>query len=221
MDWIHIERDIQGYTETEKKALALLREGKSHFQIAFKLHVSFEHAREIVFDIRKKESLIMGKLTDQQRADIYQAWKDGTTQKELAQKYGVCNQAISQLIKKMNTQKPEPVELEDVENGIPNTPLMPQRKPAQINQEFEASIEQMVEDVKKKSAIEVKNAENAEKKSVIAKIPECVKRACDQRIKDLDEEISIRSARIEDLKYEVEQFADELRQIRAWRDSQL
>ena len=199
MDWIHIERDIQGYTETEKKALALLREGKSHFQIAFKLHVSFEHAREIVFDIRKKESLIMGKLTDQQRAEIYQAWKDGTTQKELAQKYGVCNQAISQLIKKMNTQKPAPVELEDVENGIPNTPLMSQR---------------MIENTEK-------NAAKAEKKSAIAKIPECVKRACDQRIKDLDEEISIRSARIEDLKYEVEQFAEELRQIRAWRDSQL
>ena len=207
VDWIHIERDIQGYTETEKKALALLREGKSHFQIAFKLHVSFEHAREIVFDIRKKESLIMGKLTDQQRADIYQAWKDGTTQKKLAQKYGVCNQAISQLIKKMNTQKPAPVELEDVENGIPNTPLMPQRKPAQINQEFESSIEQMVEDVKKKSAI--------------AKIPECVKRACDQRIKDLDEEISIRSQRVLDLKEEIDIFSDELRQIRAWRDSQL
>lgn len=214
MDWIHIERDIQGYTETEKNALTLLNEGKNYFHIAYKLHVSFERARDIVFSIRKKESLIMGKLTDQQRAEIYQAWKDGTTQKELAQQYGVCNQAISQLIKKMNAQKPASVELEDVENGIPNTPLMPQRKPAQINQEFEASIEQMVEDVKKKSAVEVK-------KSAIAKIPECVKRACDQRIKDLDEEISIRSARIEDLKYEVEQFAEELRQIRAWRDSQL
>ena len=163
----------------------------------------------------------MGKLTDQQRAEIYQAWKDGTTQKELAKQYGVCNQAISQLIKKMNTQKPAPGELEDIENGIPNTPLMPQRKPAQINQEFEENIEQMVEDVKKKSAIKVKNAENAEKKSAIAKIPECVKRACDQRIKDLDEEISIRSQRVLELKEEIEIFSEELRQIRAWRDSQL
>ena len=131
----------------------------------------------------------MGKLTDQQRADIYQAWKDGTTQKELAQKYGVCNQAISQLIKKMNTQKPAPVELEDVENGIPNTPLIPQRKPAQINQEFEAAVTDMIENTEK-------NAANAEKKSNIVKIPECFKRACDQLIKDLDEEISIRSQRV-------------------------
>ena len=221
MDWIHIERDIQGYTETEKKALALLNEGKSHYQIAFKLHVSFEHAREIVFDIRKKESLIMGKLTDQQKAEIYQKWKDGQAPKALATEYNVSDQSIYNLVNKMNAQNSAPAELEDVENGIPNTPLMPQRKPAQINEEFESSIEQMVEDVKKKSAIEVKNAENAEKKSKIAKIPECVKRACDQRIQDLDEEISIRSQRVLELKEEIEIFSDELRQIRAWRDSQL
>lgn len=214
MDWIHIERDIQGYTETEKNALALLNEGKNYFHIAYKLHVSFERARDIVFSIRKKESLIMGKLTDQQRAEIYQKWKDGQAPKALAEEYSVSDQSIYNLVNKMNAQKPAPVELEDVENGIPNTPLMPQRKPAQINQEFEAKVKEMIENTEK-------NAANAEKKSAIAKIQECVKRACDQRIKDLDEEISIRSARIEDLKYEVEQFAEELRQIRAWRDSQL
>ena len=95
MDWIPIGAcDIQAYTENEKAALALLNEGKNHFHIAHKLHVSFERAREIVFDIRTKESLIMGKLTDQQRAEIYQKWKDGQTPKELAKEYSVSDQSI-------------------------------------------------------------------------------------------------------------------------------
>ena len=85
MDWIPIGAcDIQAYTENEKAALAILNDGKSYFHIAYKLHVSFERAREIVYDIRKKESLIMGKLTDQQRAEIYQKWKDGQTPTGLA-----------------------------------------------------------------------------------------------------------------------------------------
>ena len=65
-----------------------------------------------------------GKLTNQQRAAIYQAWKDGTSQSDLGKEYGISASAISQIIKKMNTQKTEDPKLEDVENGIPNTPLI-------------------------------------------------------------------------------------------------
>ena len=108
MDWIPIgECDIQSYTETEKAALALLNEGKNYFTIASKLRCSFESAREIVFAIRKKESLIMGKLTNTQRAAIFQAWKDGTTPKELAKQYGVSDQAIYNLINKMTKDPPQ------------------------------------------------------------------------------------------------------------------
>ena len=93
--WISIgECDIQTYTATEKEALAILNEGKNYFHIAYRLHVSFERAREIVFSIRKKESLIMGKLTNTQRAAIFHAWKDGTTPKELAKQYGVSVKSI-------------------------------------------------------------------------------------------------------------------------------
>lgn len=146
VDWIPIGAcDIQAYTENEKAALAILNDGKSYFHIAYKLHVSFERARDIVFSIRKKESLIMGKLTDQQRAEIYQKWKDGQTPKELAKQYGVSDQAIYNLVNKLNTQKPEPAELEDVENGIPNTPLVPQK----------------FENADKNTAIAEKNSENA------------------------------------------------------------
>lgn len=127
MDWIHIEPDIQPYTEQEKIALDILNQGKHYFCISSRLHISFEKARDLVFSIRKKESIIMGKLNDAQRAEIYHAWQDGISMSELAKQYGVSASAICQMLSKMNrTGIAEPEQLEDCENGIPNTPLVPQ-----------------------------------------------------------------------------------------------
>ena len=187
MDWIPIGAcDIQAYTENEKAALAILNDGKSYFHIAYKLHVSFERAREIVFSIRKKESLIMGKLTDQQRAEIYQKWKDGQTPKELAKEYSVSDQSIYNLVNKLNAQKPEPAELEDVENGIPNTPLLPQK----------------FENADKNTAIAEKNSENAEE----WRLPIVVQDAVNRYIRDVSDEIEMRERRICDLNEELKTY---------------
>lgn len=126
----------------------------------------------------------MGKLTDQQRADIYQAWKDGTAQKDLAQQYGVCYQAINQLIKKMNAKKPEPAELEDVENGIPNTPLVP----AEIEKEI--------------SAIAEEKSENAD----AWRLPIVVQDAVNRYIHDIEDEIEMRERRILELQEELDTY---------------
>ena len=190
MDWIPIgECDIQAYTATEKEALSILNEGKNYFHIAYRLHVSFERAREIVFNIRKKESLIMGKLTNTQRAAIFQAWKDGTTQKELAKQYGVSEQAIYNLVKKMKNQPPP--ELEDVENGIPNTPLVP----AEIEKEI--------------SAIAEEKSENADEKSTNAdawRLPTVVQDAVNRYIHDIEDEIEMRERRILELQEELDNY---------------
>lgn len=202
MDWIPIGAcDIQAYTENEKAALALLNEGKNHFHIAHKLHVSFERAREIVFSIRKKECLILGKLSDQERKALFAGWKLGKSMSELANEYGVSVSAVSQIVKKMNTQ-PAPVELEDVENGIPNTPLLPQkkeRKAAQINQEFDAAITEMIENADKNTAIAEKNSTNAEE----WRLPIVVQDAVNRYIRDVSDEIEMRERRICDLNEEL------------------
>ena len=183
MDWIPIgECDIQAYTATEKEALAILNEGKNYFHIAYRLHVSFEREREIVFSIRKKESLIMGKLTNTQRAAIFQAWKDGTTPKELAKQYGVSDQAIYNLINKMTKDPPQ--ELEDVENGIPNTPLVP----AEIEKEI--------------SAIAEEKSENAD----AWRLPIVVQDAVNRYIHDIEDEIEMRERRILELQEELDTY---------------
>ena len=121
----------------------------------------------------------MGKLTDQQRAEIYQKWKDGQTPKELAKQYGVSDQAIYNLVNKMNTQQ-APVELEDVENGIPNTPLTSEK-------------------IDKESANAEKSSENAEE----WRLPIVVQDAVNRYIRDVSDEIEMRERRISDLNEEL------------------
>lgn len=215
MDWIPIgECDIQAYTATEKAALEILNEGKNFFHISYRLHVSFERAREIVFSIRKKESIIMGKLTNTQRAAIFQAWKDGTTPKELAKQYGVSDQAIYNLVKKMAKEPQQ--ELEDVENGIPNTPLVP----AEIEKEISAIAEEKSkpgiispEDVQFASAVNAMIAQSrsadAEKKSANEeawRLPKVVQDAVTRYIHDIEDEIEMRERRILELQEELDTY---------------
>lgn len=240
MDWIPIgEYDIQAYTPEEKIALAVLQDGKNFFQVASRLHVSFERARDIVFSIRKKESIIMGKLSNTERAAIYQAWKDGQSQTDLAKHYNVSIPAISKLLKKLNAadqsirsaELPKPSceaariaayneqrvkeELEDCENGIPNTPLVPQkqeRKAAQINPEFDAAVTEMIENTNKNSAIAEKNSTNAEPDT----LPVYITDALAERISSLSLEIEEREQRIAELQAEIEDYQFEREKIAAW-----
>ena len=193
MDWIHIEPEIQGYTITEKAALSMLNDGKNYFQIAAKMRISFESAKEIVFSIRRKESIRMAKLTNTQRAAIFQAWKDGTSQTKLAEQYGVSNNTICKLIKKMNAAAPK---LEDVENGIPNTPL------TSVNAD-------------EKSEIADENSTNAEQE----KIPHVIWVALDDQVSAINWEIEQREQRIAELKEELVQLEDKRYAIEQWLEA--
>lgn len=129
---------------------------------------------EAIYEIRKMEAIRMGKLTNQQRAAIYQAWKDGTTQKELAKQYGVCAQAISQLCAK----------LAKAEQKIMQPAAEDKPKPGIINPEFDAAVNEMIAEVKAEKA-EQKSV-NAETEKSSADIPDYVLYAVDCRIADLE-----------------------------------
>ena len=193
MDWIHIEPEIQGYTITEKAALSMLNDGKNYFQIAAKLRISFESAKEIIYDIRRKESIRMARLTNTERAAIYQAWKDGTTQTKLAEQYGVSNNTICKLIKKMNACQEAAPNLEDVENGIPTTPLT--------------------------SANAEEKSEIAEENSANDKIPHVIWVALDDQVSAINWEIEQREQRIAELKEELVQLEDKRYAIEQWLEA--
>lgn len=220
VDWIPIgDFDIQAYTATEKAALEILNEGKNYFHIAYRLHVSFERAREIVFSIRKKESIIMGKLSNTERAAIYQAWKDGTSQADLARQYGVSKVTLCNLIKKLTAAEKSLTEakplasknLEDCENGIPNMPLVQQKK-VQINPAFDSAVNEMI--AESKSADAEEKSANAEPE----KLPVYITDALAEHISSLSLEIETREQRIAELQAEIEDYQFEREKIAAWME---
>lgn len=170
--------------------------------IRMKTRLGDNRIAEAIYEIRKMEAIRMGKLTNQQRAAIYQAWKDGTTQKELAKQYGVCAQAISQLCAKL--AKAEQEIMQPVAEDKP--------KPGIINPEFDAAVDAMI--AESKSA-------DAEEPGAIAepdKLPPVVRRAIDDQISEYEFQICERDSRIEELKEEIAEFRKDIDALREWKE---
>ena len=139
----------------------------------------------------------MGKLTNTQRAAIYQAWKDGTAPKDLAKQYGVSDQSIYNLVNKLNKAEKE----------IRETPA-PAAEPAEIEKEI--------------SAIAEKKPENADENSINAeqeKIPHVIWVALDDQVSAINWEIEQREQRIAELKEELVQLEDKRYAIEQWLEA--
>lgn len=170
--------------------------------IRMKTRLGDNRIAEAIYEIRKMEAIRMGKLTNQQRAAIYQAHKDGIPQKELAEQYGVSVQAISQLVAKLSKAEKE-------------LTAMPvdKPKPGIINQEFDAAVDAMIAESK---------AADAEEPAAIAepeKLPGVVRRAIDAGFHDLADKIDKRRNRIEELEAEIAEFEKDIAALRKWREA--
>ena len=213
------------------------------------LRIGENTMQEAIYEIRKRESIIMGKLTNAQKAAIYQAWKDGMPQAELAKQYGVTSAAICQLVKKLNKAGKSMGIKPVAETPQVDTAALPEQKPAVINPEFDAAVDEMIAESKAADADE--NAANAEKKSVFAEVsepvqdptpeledvengipntplapnetakqPAAVRRAIEFRIRDIEEKIEARVSRIRELKEELTDLRRESAELLAWKGQQ-
>ena len=102
MAWIHIDAQPQAFTLNEQRVKELLDQGKTMFQIAYKLFMGVEYVREIIYSIRKKEAINnMARLTQEERAEIYRLYhEEGMSQRDLAARYYVSHGTIGNIIKK-------------------------------------------------------------------------------------------------------------------------
>ena len=196
MDWIPIEASPAPLTYLQKRISALLYKGVPVQLIARQLRIGFDRVTDEIYEIRKREAIMAGKLTNQQRAAIYQAWKDGVPQKELAEQYGVSTPSISQLVKKLSKAERE---IEAAPTAEPTTTL---------------------------AAAETENAEeiskNAEEISVTAepeKLPDFVWNAIGDQICALNLEIETREQRIAELQGEIAEYEAKKEQLRAWLEA--
>ena len=201
--WTPIDPLPQALTANEQRVKELLDEGKTMFQIAYQPHISFEAVREMIFLIRKKEAIILAKLSNQEKGDIYRSYKSGTTQVELAKRYGVTKSAIYQVIQKLAKAEHEVFGDSAADKPMPNTG---------INEDFAQAVDTMIAE---------REAADAEQKSAIAepeKLPDVIWHACDDKISMINLDIETREQRIGELKEEIEQLCAEREQIRAWME---
>lgn len=203
MSWIPIgEPDVPRLSFDAEKVFSIMQcMDKPHIGIIrMKTRFGDDRIMEAIYEIRKMEAIRMGKLTNQQRAAIYQAYKDGTTQKELAKQYGVCAQAISQLCAK----------LAKAEQEIMQPAAEDKPKPGIINPEFDAAVDAMI--AESKSADAEKPSANAEPE----KLPGVVRRALEAGYGDLLDEIANRRERIEELQAEIEEYEKDIEALKKW-----
>lgn len=208
--WQPIEPEPQCLTASEQSVKALLDRGWTYPMIAIKLHMSHETTRDIIYEIRKKEGIMRKPtITDDEKQTMKRLYAEGKTIQEIADATGrgrssvdrIVNDrkpaqinpefeaATNEMIAELRKDTSEAAELEDVENGIPNTPLI---------------------------------AANAEKKSANAEpeeIPGYIRSALYDQICAINLEIEQREQRIAELKMELEDFETEREHIRAWMEA--
>lgn len=200
MDWIPIEPDVPALTELQKRILELQNKGMPDQLIRQQLHIRSEHLTEEIYEIRKREAIMAGKLTPEQRAAIWQAHKDGISNKDLAEQYGVSNQAISQLLNKMKNAEEDAMQEAAAEQK--------QRKVATINPEFEAAVAEMEARGKTEPA-----------PVPLERIPDYIWSALDDQLAALNLEIEEREQRIAELQEEIHSLEYDREKIRAWMEA--
>lgn len=204
---IQIDPEPIALTANEQRVKELLGQGKDMFRIAFKLHMSFEAVRDMIFEIRKKEvieRMANPKLSNEQRGAIYASHKRGATMQELAKQYGVSVQTISNICAKLKKAEAE-IEAAD----------MP--APADAAKDKVAAFNSAVDDM-----IAEMRSEKAEERSVDAepeKLPGVVCRAIDAGFHYLADEIDKRRNRIEELEAEIAEFEKDIAALRKWREA--
>lgn len=209
--WIQIgEPEVPRLSLDAQKVFRLIQfTTKTHYQLIRKVTgFGDDRITEAIYEIRNMEAIRMGKLTNQQRAAIYAASKDGVPQKDLATQYGVTIQAISQLINK----------LAKAEQGINlGTCETADKKPvATINKEFDDAVNAMIAE---------KESANADEKSTIAAAeitpsgaPAAVMRAVADGLDVLKMDIEAREERIAELQAEIEEIRKDIAVIETWKE---
>lgn len=206
MSWIPIgEPDVPRLSFDAEKVFSIMQGMDKPIIGIIRMKTRFGDDRimEAIYEIRKMEAIRMGKLTNQQRAAIYAASKDGVPQKDLAQQYGVSVQAISQLCAKLAK-----AEQEIMQSAAEDKP-----KPGIINQEFDAAVDAMIAESK---------AADAEEKSANAepeKLPAVLLRAIDDQLYALEDQIEARRERISELKIEIEEYKKDIDDLKAWKEA--
>lgn len=190
-EWIHIgDPEPKALTAQEQRVKELLDKGMAFQLIAMQLRVSHDTLRDMIYEIRKKEGIMRkATITDEEKQTMKQMFAEGKTVQEIAEATGRGRSSVDRIVN--------------------------DRKPAQINLEFDAAVNEMI--------TESKTANADEKSTIAAEVtpsgtPAAVMRAVADGLDVLKMDIEAREERIAELQAEIEEIRKDIAVIEAWKE---
>lgn len=238
-DWISIDPLPQMLTPTQEYIKEQLAAGKSPQAIAHRLHLRADHIADEIYEIRKKECTMGKALTEEQKEKILEMRGRGMSYHSIAMAVGCAAQSAANVC---NAEKLKSGLAAEQATDLPETKEAPENlpekkaegKPGKINEDFDAAVDQMIEDAKaeKNAALAEKNSTNAEKPkkkyekpiisdSIVERVPDSIIRTVKLRIASITEEVERNFAEMDRLSEKTHELIKELNELTAWTEAHL
>lgn len=237
-DWISIDPLPQALTPTQEYIKEQLAAGKTPQAIAHRLHLRADHVADEIYEIRKKECTMGKALTEEQKAQILEMRARGKSYHSIAMAVGCAQQTCANVC---NAAKIK-AELAAEQAALPETKEAPENlpgkkaegKPGKINEDFDAAVDQMIEDAKaeKNTAIAEKNSTNAEKPKkqyekpiisdcIVERVPDSIIRTVKLRVREICEEVGRYVAEVDRLTELTSALVSEAAELTQWLEAHL
>lgn len=238
-EWISIDPLPQVLTPMQEYIKEQLAAGKSPWAIAHRLHLRADHVRDEIYEIRKKECTMGKLLTEEQKEKILEMRGRGMSYHSIAMAVGCAAQSAANVCNAAKIKADLAAEqAADLPETQENPETLPEKKaegkPGKINADFDAAVDQMIEDAKaeKNAAIAEKNSTNAEKPKkkyekpiisdcIVERVPDSIIRTVKLRIASITEEVEHNFAEMDRLSEKTHELIKELNEITAWTEAHL
>ena len=231
-DWISIDPLPQMLTPTQEYIKEQLAAGKSPQAIAHRLHLRAEHIADEIYEIRKKECIMGKPLTEEQKAQILEMRARGKSYHSIAMAVGCAQQSCANVCNaaklKAELDSEQAADLPETQESPGTLPeKKAEGKPGKINADFDAAVDQMIEDAKaeKNAAIAEKNYTNAEKPIVsdciVERVPDSIIRTVKLRIRSICEEVGRNVAEVDRLRELTDALVAEASELTQWVEAHL
>lgn len=238
-DWISIDPLPQMLTPTQEYIKEQLAAGKTPQAIAHRLHLRADHVADEIYEIRKKECMMGKPLTEEQKAQILEMRARGKSYHSIAMAVGCAQQTCANVCNAAKLKAEfEAEQAADLPKTQENPETLPEKKaegkPGKINEDFDAAVNQMIEDAKaeKNTAIAEKNSTITEKPKkqyekpivsdcIVERVPDSIIRTVKLRVREICEEVGRNVAEVDRLTEQTNALVAEAAELTEWVEAHL
>lgn len=220
-------------TPTQEYIKEQLAAGKTPQAIAHRLHLRADHIADEIYEIRKKECMMGKPLTEEQKAQILEMRARGKSYHSIALSVGCAAQSAANVCNaeklKAEIAAEQAEDLPETKENLETLPEKKAAKPGKINEDFDAAVDQMIEEAKaeKNTAIAEENSTITKKPkkkyekpiisdSIVERVPDSIIRTVKLRIRSICEEVGRNVAEVDRLNTLTDALVSEATELTEW-----